>query len=909
MIHPTCLRCEYRTNPIGVDDLQPRLSWIIESDLRNQKQTAYRILVASSAKALARNAGDLWDSGKIQSDNSTAVEYNGSTLQSHQYCFWKVRTWDQDDVASDWSGEAFWSIGLLAEKDWKGEWIGFDEARGEMQAAAKKNKGKLPEGNDAPLYLLAPPYLRKDFKAAKPIARATLYTTSLGIADLYLNGQLINTSRFNPGWTDYAKRVYYRAYDVTARIAKGSNAIGAVLADGWFSGYVGWQHMRNHYGKLPRIRLHLRLEFKDGTSEEIVTAPDWKASYGPVREADILHSETYDARLEMNGWSSPNFNDQNWKPVVTGSTEVKPAIQWHPGEPVEVYAEIKPIEITEPTPGRYVFNLGQNFAGVVRLKVSGKAGQSITLRYAERLSPDGNIYIDNLRGARIKDTYILKGKGIETWEPRFTFHGFQYVEVTGLTRKLSRQMITGLALSSNTPLAGEFKCSDPILNRLHSNILWTQRSNFIDVPTDCPQRDERLGWTGDAQVYVRAATLNTDVQAFFKKWLVDLEDSQTKTGEYPCVAPAKVAPMGGGPAWADAGIICPWNMYEVYGDRRALERHYASMKKFVTFTEKRCKPDLTPPDEYHCFGDWLNHDAEMPKDVIFMAYFAECARLMMKIAQVLSKKADAKKYADLLERVRASFQKNYVDADGRIKGSTQTCYILAIVYDLVTADQRSLAAKYLVEEIEKRGWHLSTGFVGTKDIMLALAKIGRNDVAYRLMHNTTFPSWGFSIKHGATSIWERWDGWTPEKGFQDPGMNSFAHYAYGAVYQWMVENIGGIQNDGVGYDRIRIAPEPGGKLKSARVAYQSIHGKIVSDWEMRAASEFILKTEIPANTCATIVLPTKSASAVTERGKSLDKTRIEIKGEENGRLALILGSGKYRFVVKGKVLYTKPAGK
>ena len=453
--------------------------------------------------------------------------------------------------------------------------------------------------------------------------------------------------------------------------------------------------------------------------------------------------------------------------------------------------------------------------------------------------------------------------------------------------------MVGLALSSDTPVAGSFECDDPMLNQLHNNICWTQRSNFIDIPTDCPQRDERLGWTGDAQVYVRTATLNCDVQAFFRKWLVDLMDSQRGDGQFPCVAPLKVAGPDGGPAWADAGVICPWTMYAAYGDRRALENCYPQMCKFIAFCRQRSKPDLTPPDKFHCFGDWLSIKADTPKDVIFLAYFAYSTKLTAQAAEVLGKSEDAAQYHRLFDDLKAAFNKAYVAADGRIKGNTQCAYVLAIAFDLLDPDKFQLAARYLVEDIERCGNHLSTGFIGTKDLMLA--KIGRNDVAYRLLHNDTFPSWGFSIKHGATSIWERWDGWTPEKGFGNPGMNSFAHYSFGAVYQWMVENIGGIRSDGPAYQRILIAPQPDAKLTRAKTRYRSIRGEITSDWQ-RNGQKFALRVTIPANTTATVIVPAKDAAGVTESGMPADKAAgVKFLRLENHAAVLAVGSGTYEF--------------
>jgi alpha-L-rhamnosidase len=1046
----TALRCEYLVNPLGLDEKRPRLSWVVESLRRGQRQTAYRVLVASDEALLKRDRGDLWDSGKVAGGETTAVAYSGKPLASHQRCHWKVRAWDKDGKPSPWSAPALWSMGLLAPGDWAAEWVGHDKPRqaelpeapfggarwiwhaadrgpnkpkghrlllttlvlpkgakvgqaellvtaadgykftlgGTLVASAQASAEgwKSPKMTDVTAHLrpgpnavrvevekaaagpagllarltvklaggkaltlvtdgswkslgnpganwhnraidlaelpaaeavaaygdkpwgklrfarlpLPPPaLLRTAFRVAKPVTRATLYATALGVFDLYVNGKRVTEDRFNPGWTDYAKRVYYRTYDVTGLLRPGANALGAVLADGWYSGYIGWGQVRDHYGKAPRFRGQLHLTHADGSTAVVATGPGWRASTGPTREADFLMGESYDARLEQPGWAEPGFDDGKWDRVVTGAG-LKPLVQAHPGPPVRACGEFKPKKITEPKKGVYVLDLGQNFAGVARLSVSGAPGQAIRLRFAERLNPDGTVYTTNLRGARAADTYVCRGGGAEVWEPRFTFHGFQYVEVTGLKARPADDTVTGVALSSDTPVAGKFECSEAMLNRLHRNIYWTQRANFIDIPTDCPQRDERLGWTGDAQVYARTATLNADVQAFFAKWLIDLEDGQRPDGQFPMVAPVKVAGDGGGPAWADAGVICPWTVYEVYGDRRVLGRHYPAMKRFLTFCEKRSTPELLPPAKFHCFGDWLSIKADTPKDVIYAAYFAHSARLTGQAAAVLGHKEDAARYSALFEKVKAAFNKAYVGRDGRIKGNTQACYVLALAFDLVDGEKRKLAARYLVEDIEARGGHLSTGFIGTKDLMLVLSKVGRADVAYRLLENETFPSWGFSIKHGATSIWERWDGWTPDKGFQDPGMNSFAHYSFGAVYQWVAENVGGIRTDGPAYRKLVLAPQPGGRLRWARTTYRSVHGTIKTDWK-KGDGEFALAVTVPANTTATVLVPAARAADVTEGGKPLGAAEgVKFLRMEGGRAVLAVGSGTYQFVAKGE---------
>ena len=869
----------------------------MESKSRGEKQTAFQILVASSPKLLQQDKGDLWDTGKLAGDETIGTVYAGTPLVSQEYCYWKVCVWDRDGHAI-WSHPAKWSMGLLKPEDWQAGWIGYDAER--LKLAHQSLAASAEDGKKVEPYLPPVPYFRKNFNAGRSIVRATLYASALGLVEVHLNGHRVSEDFFTPGWTDYDQRVHYRTYDVTKLVRRGGNVLGAVLADGWYSGYVGYAGQRNYYGKLPRIRLQLQLEYADGTSAIVGTGPDWKATTGPVREADFLKGETYDARQELDGWDQPGFKDDNWQPVVTDS-EVHPLMQAHPGPPVRIIAEFKAKAISEPKPGFYVLNLGQNFAGMARLKISGTPGQKITLRFAERLNSDGTIYTSNLRSARSTDTYICKGTGVETWEPHFTFHGFQYVEVAGLKKPPTKDQIVGLALSSDTPVVGSFSCSDPMLNQLHNNIYWTQRANFIEIPTDCPQRDERLGWTGDAQVYVRTATLNCDVEAFYTKWLVDLdEDGQRADGEFPMVAPVKVAGDDGGPAWADAGVICPWTIYDVYGDRRILERHYDAMTKFIAFCQNRSKANLLPPDKYHCFGDWLNINADTPKDVIYTAYFAYSTKLTAQAAAVLGKTDNAAKYNDLFTRIKAAFNQAYVTDDGRISGDTQTAYVLALAFDLVDGERAKLAAQHLVDNIAKRDWHLSTGFIGTKDLMLVLAKIGRNDVAYRLIYNDTFPSWGFSIEHGATSIWERWDGWTPERGFQDPGMNSFAHYSFGAVYQWMVENIGGIRSDGPAYQHIIIAPQLDGKLTAATTSYDSIRGRIETGWK-RDGGNFSLNVIIPPNTAATVYLPLNPAAAnrISESGRPLESVKgVKLLRTENDRAVLEVESGSYHFVVK-----------
>lgn len=716
-----------------------------------------------------------------------------------------------------------------------------------------------------PLVVPPPRYLRKEFALNKKIKKATLQASALGWYVMQLNGKRVGEDYFAPGWTDYNKRVYYNTYDVTDMIRKGNNAIGAILADGWHSGHIGWGGKRDHYGKNIRVMAQLKVDYTDGSSEMIATDNSWKATAnGPLREADILMGEVYDATKEMTGWDKAGYDDNDWK-AVDVTEKITALVEPYPTDTVKVFREIKPLSVKQPKEGTYVFDMGSNFAGIAKLKVKGKKGTKITLAFGERLLNDGRILKENLRSARAEDTYICKGSGVEEWQPIFTFHGFQYVSVTGYPGEPGLDAVTGVELTSATRVTGSFECSDPRLNKLYKNIIQTQRANFIDIPTDCPQRDERMGWTGDAQAYVRTACLNMDVQSFFHKWILAMIDAQLANGDFTKIAPMKEVSGSGGPAWADAGIICPWAIYEIYNDKSILEKHYDAMAKFVTFREKSMK-DYMPPAKFHCFGDWLSIKANTPKDVIFSAYTAGDAQIMAKVAAVLGKTADVEKYEKLYENIKAAFNKAYVGKDGKIKGDTQTVYIMALWFDLVDGEMKTKAEEYLIERLKQRKWHLSTGFVGTRDLMHVLTKIGRTDVAYRLLFTDTYPSWLFPVKNGATSIWERWDSWTPEKGFQRLSMNSFSHYAYGAVGQWMFENIGGILHAEAGYKKIVIKPYITDKLDWAKVSYESISGKIAVSWK-RDGKNVKLDVEIPEGTTAEIYVPGKDKAEKVGGGK------------------------------------------
>ncbi|HZI30720.1 MAG TPA: family 78 glycoside hydrolase catalytic domain, partial [Candidatus Binatia bacterium] len=638
----------------------------------------------------------------------------------------------------------------------------------------------------------------------------------------------------------------------------------------------------------------LEVTYADGHTEDVVTDDSWKSHASPTLSSDFMMGEDYDSRLEINGWDQPGLDDSRWNPVVVRD-EPDRELDSQVSEPVREICELKPKSITEPEPGRWVFDLGQNMVGVVRLKVSAPAGTRVTLRHAEMLNPNGTIYTKNLRGAPSIDHYTCKGDGTEIWQPRFTFHGFRYVEVSGLPHRPNKSAVTGIVIGSDTPRAGEFSCSDPRINQLQSNIQWGQRGNYLSVPTDCPQRDERLGWMGDAEVFIRTATYNADVAAFFTKWMVDVDDGQSPAGAYGDVSPNTMSGKGT-PAWADAGVICPWTIYEAYGDRRILERHLPAMTQWVEYMREHSHNLIRDGDRGSDYGDWLSIDADTPKDLIGTAFFAYSTHLLAESYRAVGRKAEAEKYDQLFEDIKAAFNRRYVDADGRIKGNTQCAYAMALKFDLLPAGMRPKAAQHLNDDIKARGWHLSTGFIGVGYLLPVLTQTGNAGTAYRLLRQDTFPSWLFSVKHGATTIWERWDGWTPDKGFQDPGMNSFNHYSLGSCGEFLFGGIGGINPASPGYKTILIKPVIDDGLTWAKTSYDSIHGPIKTYWK-KEGQRLELGVNIPANTTATVFIPTMAGAHITESGKDIASSPgVKVIGQETSNLVLAVESGTYRFV-------------
>ena len=886
----TGLRVEYLTNPLGIDVVQPRLSWRIASARRNTMQAAYQIQVAGSETSLAGRANLLWDSGKVISDTTVFVEYRGPATVSRTRYYWRVRVWDTNGSASPWSAAAFWETGLLQPADWTAQWIGPPPTAADS----------LPSPS---------PLLRRAFRVPEPVRSARLYVTSLGLYEVYLNGQRVGNELFTPGWTSYRRRLQYQTYDVTQLVRPGANVVGAMLGDGWYRGQLGFFGQRNLYGRRLGLRAQLEIRYESGRAERIVSDTGWKTTTGPVLTSDIYGGETYDARRELSGWASAPFDDHGWVPIAL--VDPPPAaLVASLSPPVRRVRELRPVSIRRAPSGEMLFDLGQNFTGWARLNVSGSPGTTVTLRFGEVLDRAGNLYTANLRAAAQTDRYTLSGKSREVYEPHFTFHGFRYVAVQGLPAPADSTTITGIAVSSDLAQTGSFVTSDSLLNQLQRNIVWGQRSNFLDVPTDCPQRDERLGWTGDAQVFARTAAFNMDVNGFFAKWLGDVAADQDASGSVPWVIPN---PLGGdsvrfaGTAgWSDVAVIIPWTMYLTYGDRRLLERQYPSMRAWVDYARRRAGPDLIWRPGWQ-FGDWLALHSDDPSypgattgtDLIATAFLAHSTDLVARTASVLGRTEEASTYRARFQTIRDAFRREFVSSTGRVGENTQTAYALAIAFDLLPDSLVSTAAERLARDVVSRGHHLTTGFLGTPYLLHVLNATGHLGDAFALLTQRTYPSWLYPITRGATTMWERWDGIRPDSSFEDPGMNSFNHYAFGAVGDWMYQNIGGIDVDPAapGYRHSRIAPRPGAGLTSASASLETAYGTLQSAWRLDG-ERFTLDVTVPANTTAAVTLWNARLDQVREGGAGLTaREGIRAARQRGPDVVVDVGSGRYSFAV------------
>ena len=875
---PRNLTCQGLVNPQGLDAAHPGLNWISISanpTARGQMQTAYQILVADSESALGSNSGNLWDSGQVKSDQSIHVAYAGKPLQSHQACFWKVKVWDGEGVESAWSEPASWAMGFLpSQSGWEPKWIGSDERT---------------------------PLLRKEFKVAKSLKRAWVYASALGLYELRLNGSKVGSDLFAPGWTDYRQRVQYERYDVTDRVKSGANVMGAEIAPGWFAGKIGW-FSNNRYGKQVSFAAELFLEFTDGSTQIVPTDGTWKTSAGPLTASDIQDGDQYDARLEKTGWDQPGYNDSSWTAAEVMKGENRNLVAQR-DQPVGVVREMKPVKVTEPTPGVHVYDLGQNITGVARITARGAKGTTITLRHAERLNADGTLDFTNLKLAKATDTYILSGNGAETFQPKFTFHGFRWVSVQGLEKAPALTDVTGIVIGTRLPETGSLQTSDAALNHLLSNIKWTAHNAYLSVPMDSPQRSERLGWTGDANVMAATATWFFDLTRFYTKWENDILDAQAygkgeTAGVMPNVAPRWMPKEGGrGGGWGDVGVNLPYVLWKRYGDTEIIRTSYEGMQKWLTYLERNSSNHIIPVNaRVSTAGDWESVDDVTPKDLIGTFYYALDVAQVAEMAAAIGKDAEAAAYRKLFDEVRAAIIKEFVAPDGKVAKGSQTAQVFALHLGLYPDGMREKVFGKLLENIKAHADHLTTGYLGTQWLLHVLVENGRSDVAYKILLQKTGPSWLYMASNGQTSLWEGWNSLKPDGTFGSK-RTSLGHEALGSCGDWMFQGIGGLVPDPAspGFKHFIIRPILGGALTNAEMKYQSPHGQITSRWTLKD-DHFNLEVEVPVNATATIVLPAADTASITEsRQPVASSPGVVAAGTTNGSASFKVGSGRYSF--------------
>jgi alpha-L-rhamnosidase len=1059
-IRPQQLRCEYRVNPAGIDATEPRLSWVltpVSAKARGLRQTAYRILVASSEANLRANTGDLWDTGRIASADSIQVPYHGKPLTSGMAAFWKVQVWDQDQQASDWSAPAQWSMGLLHTEDWHAAWIGRDEAgvyrdpasvyaaltqarwiwdsdgaaasapagdryfRSTFRVPAERqatsalavigadanadvyvNGHKVAAGSTAALpqtadiasilhtgdntvavrathpkanqpagligaivvrftsgeplivptnntwraivkpepgwehsafldsawqaakelgaygaapwgevgilteHRLAARQLRKQFALAKKPRRAVVYYAGLGLSELYLNGKKIGDHVLSPGLTDYDKHVLYETFDVTAQLAQGNNAIGLILGNGRFysprAAAAGAPKSRN-FG-YPKALVQLQVEFEDGTRTEIVSNETWKlSSAGPIRANNEYDGEEYDARLEHPDWAKSGFDDSKWEAAQLVAAP-KGAVTAQMAEPLRVTETLKPVSVKRLAPGVYIYDLGQNMVGWCRLKVNGPKGTQVRLRHAETLNPDGSLYVENLRAAKAADLYTLKGGSEEVYEPRFTYHGFRYVEVTGYPGEPALASLEGRVVHDDMARAGDFSSSNDLLNKIHRNMFWGIRGNYRSIPTDCPQRDERQGWLGDRSQVSRSESYMFDVAAFYTKWMTDLKDSQRPNGSIPDVSPNYWELYNDDLTWPGTLLYVHGMLYEQYADKRVLGNGYDAMKKWIEHERTFVTNGLISKDQY---ADWcvppedpkLIHSQDparvTDKTLIATSYWYHLLRTMSRYARILDRPTDAADFDKMAEASKDAFQRKFFHLESsRYDNGTQTSSILPLYFGIVPDDFRPAILQTLVASIEQKSQgHVGTGLVGAQWLMRTLSDNGHADLAYKIATQKTYPGWGYMVDQGATTIWELWNGNTAA-----PAMNSGNHVMQiGDLAVWMYEYLAGMRTDpeGPGFRHSVIHPYAAGDLTFVKAAHQTMYGQLASSWK-REKGKFTLDVIVPANTTATVWVPAKAAADVTESGKrASDSPGVKLLRTEGSAVLFEVGSGAYSF--------------
>ena len=895
------LLVEYLKDPVGIDCVEPRLSWHVVSDGTGQVQSGYQILAASSGELLDKDKGDLWDSGKVESDETLHIRYGGKKLESYQRCYWKVRVWDKDGKVSGWSEVGFWSMGVLDAGEWKGKWLGYvKKFSGEKELAMK---GKWKQEAPSPMF-------RKGFTAKKQIAYATLHVCGLGLFEAYINGEKVGDHVLDPAFTRYDRASLYVTHDVTDMLAKGKNAIGVMLGNGWYNVFcdAAWDFDKAPWRGKPKMLAQLRIEYTDGTVEYVVSDDSWKAATGPVYLDGIRQGECYDARLEIDGWTGAGFDDSSW---------ARPEIVEAPGgmlraqmiAPMKVVEKIDPALLDEPKPGVFVYDMGQNIAGWVRLKVSGPRGTKITIRYGERIFEDGMLDQKEVKRHIYEEesnisTYTLKGDGVEVWEPKFSYYGFQYVEVTGFPGTPTLDSIDGCVVHTAFENSGEFECSDHLLNKIQNCALWSYRGNFHGIPTDCPHR-EKNGWMGDAHLAAEQAMYNWANGAGYSKWLMDLHDEQKESGALPGIVPTGGwgYSWGNGPAWDSAYLLIPWYMYQYYGDTGILAKHYDRFTRYVDYLtsrgedllasreQKRQNPDAEvqkKPGYIIMFGlnDWAPAKTQTPGEVTSTVYYYIDTMITAKAAEILGKKEDAKKYTELAEKIKKAFNDTFYKGDGIYDKGSQTALCFPLYYGMVPEkEQRKVLAKF-VKNIKDNGYHIDTGILGAKAVYNVLAENGELETAYKMLMQKSRPSYGYWIEQGATTLWEQWS-----------GAESRNHIMFGDISAWFYKNLAGIRLDESGtgaFKHFVIKPQVPEGLESVRASYNSIRGVIRSEWK-RSEGSFSLEIEVPANTTATLYMPSKDAESMAlSKMDNMEKSDINFIKKEGDYLIFEVGSGSMR---------------
>ena len=887
-------------NPIGFYDNTPTFSWKLPALKNVLSQTAYRIVVATSPDLLPDQA-DLWDSTKQETDTSIFVKYKGTTLQSRQKIYWQVKYWNQDEQPSSWSAVNTIEFGLLENADWKAQWVGLNTAKDSIKGVRK-------------FLMHRPQYLRKKFKLSSKVASARLYITAKGVFDVHLNGKDVSDDVMTPGWTPYNHRIETITYNVTQLLKKGKNAIAVELASGWHSGRISRGRALYENFASPKILCQLEVTMKDGSKQTIVSDASWKGTTnGPIRLASIYDGELYDANFEIQDWNTIAFNDEKWESVETEalSNTVKLAPKRH--HTVKNQVILNDVEIVSIKENASVFNVKQNIVGVPRLKVPMKKGDTLKIRFSEMLLKDNVFYTKNYRSAKSTDYYIAAKDGVIEYTPKFTFHGFQYIELSGYDKnaKPDASWVQGIAQHSNFKINGTFTSSHKKLNQLQQNITWGLRDNFFDIPTDCPQRDERLGWTGDAQVIAPTALFNYSTHAFWTAWLQSLRENQSehKNGLVPYIVPDVLQNKNGSSGWGDACVIIPWDIYNITGDLTILEESYESAKKWLGYYKSKIRKKPYIP-VMHSFGDWLQpypskslkkaNRGDTPKELINTAHFAHSAHLISKIAGVLGKADDEKKYKTLYNAIANAFENEFFDENARFKQErqTQTSYLLGLHFGLFKAETKLKAQNHLLEEIKNTDYHLGTGFLGTPILPKVLDNMGEIDIMYKILFKETYPSWFYSINQGATTMWERWNSFSKAGGYNSQSMNSLNHYAYGAIGQWLYERIAGIAPIAPGYKIIKIAPKPRAPLTSASATVETPYGNIKSSWR-KEKETYSLEIRIPPNTTAEVELPFGEIQNITINGTKIDgNSSIKILNSTSQNIKFLVQPGDYSIQTK-----------